>query len=127
CVALLYDTYAVFRLRHTDRIKGAMLMKMLHEMEDGVGIWSAWRGENDDQFPHPITQGEIASLYRRFSRDLRPKPLFELGSRETRGTAGRGYYFEQFKPWWAKYCPDLEIEDAAEQEGVVRQLHAKQK
>jgi hypothetical protein len=61
-------------------------------MEDGVGIWSAWRGEKDDHSPHPITQGEIATLLRGFDhRKLRAKPLFALDSRKTRGKGGRGY------------------------------------
>ena len=72
-----------------------------------MGIWTAWCGDNDDQAPHAITQGEIATLLRRFSRtELRPKPLFDLGSRNSRGVAGRGYYRRQFEPWWARYCAE---------------------
>jgi hypothetical protein len=118
-VMALYDIHAVFHRNNIDRIKSAALTEALNVMEDGVGIWSAWRGENDDHSPHPITQGELATLLRKFNRDLRPRPLFELGSRETRGKAGRGYYKEQFAVWWAKYCPDLEGDDG---EDNVRQL-----
>jgi hypothetical protein len=104
CVSLLYDTRTIFRAENIDRIKSAVLVEKLLEMDDGVGIWDAYRGEADDQSPHRITQGEVATLFRRFDRGLRPKPLFERGSRETRGKAGRGYYREQLEPWWKIYC-----------------------
>jgi hypothetical protein len=101
-VALLYDTRTICRQEGGDRIKSATLVQKLNEMEDGVGIWNAWRGENNDQLPHAITQGETAALFRKFDRGLRPKPLFELGSTK----AARGYFWKQFEPWWARYCPD---------------------
>jgi Protein of unknown function (DUF3631) len=101
-VALLFDIRVVFRRLNVDRIKSAVLAKTLCELEDGAGIWSAWRGESDDQAPHPITQGEIASLLQRLGdHELRPKTVFELGSRKSRGPSGRGYYAHQFKKWWA--------------------------
>ena len=107
CVALLYDIRTIFRRNKVDRIKSSALTAALCEMEDGVGIWSAWRGENDDQSPHLITQGQIATLLRRFDRsNLRPRPLFELGHRKTGSKAGRGYYASQFERWWARYCPE---------------------
>jgi Protein of unknown function (DUF3631) len=106
CVALLYDIRMVLRRLKADRIKSATLAEELHELEDGRGIWSAWRGEVDDQAPHAITQGEIATLLRRFDRNLRPKPLFELGSREKRGKTARGYYASHFERWWLAYCPE---------------------
>jgi Protein of unknown function (DUF3631) len=120
CVALLHDIRMILRRLKADRIKSATLAEELHELEDGLGIWSAWRGENDDQAPHPITQGEIATLLRRFDRNLRPKPLFELGSRETRGKTARGYYASQFERWWLRYCP----EEGASTDNV-RQLRLK--
>jgi hypothetical protein len=124
CVSLLYDIRTIFRADNIDRIKSAALVRKLIEMEDGVGIWSAWRGESDDQSPHEISQGEVATLLRRFDRGLRPRPLFERGSRKTRGTAGRGYYWKQIEPWCAIYCRD---DDAPADLGKVRQLHAKAK
>jgi hypothetical protein len=123
CVALLYDIRTIFRREGVDRIKSATLVKMLHELEEGMGIWSAWRGEADDQTPHPITQGGVAALLRRFDRNLRPKPLFELGSRKSRGKAGRGYFKDQFTYWWKKYCP----EDLDEGSDNAHQLHLKSK
>jgi hypothetical protein len=123
CVALLYDIRTIFRVLNVDRIKSSDLTEALHEMEDGVGIWSAWRGEADEQSPHAIMQGEIATLLKRFHHyDLRPKPVFELGARKTRGKSGRGYYSHQFEKWWAIYCPEGD-EDA----NNVRQLRAKSK
>jgi hypothetical protein len=105
--ALLNDIRTIFRALNVDRIKSSVLTTALHELEDGVDIWSAWRGENDDQSPHAISQGEIATLLKRFHHhELRPKPLFELGSRKERGKAGRGYYRHQFEKWWKIYCPD---------------------
>ena len=106
-VALLTDIRTVFTRLRVDRIKSLALAQALHQLEDGMGIWSAWCGDNDDQSPHAISQGEIASLLRRFTKvELRPRPLFDLGSRDDRGPAGRGYYRKQFEPWWAIYCPE---------------------
>jgi hypothetical protein len=123
CVSLLYDIRTVFRELRIDRIKSSVLAEVLHELEEGAGIWNAYRGEADDQAPHPITQGEIAALLRRFDRDLRPRPLFELGSRETRGKAGRGYYCHQFEKWWAIYCS----EEMSEQPNNLHQLRMEAK
>lgn len=103
-VALLTDIRTVFVRLGVDRIKSLELGRQLHELEDGMGIWTAWCGDNDDQAPHTTTQGEIAMLLRRFSRtELRPRPLFEF-SRLQGAIAGRGYYRSQFEPWWARYC-----------------------
>ena len=105
-VALLYDIRTIFIRRHVDRIASLDLMQELHQLEDGRGIWSSWCGDNDDQAPHAITQGEIATLLRRFSRtELRPKPLFSL-SRHHGGVAARGYHRTQFERWWAGYCTE---------------------
>jgi Protein of unknown function (DUF3631) len=111
CVALLHDIRATFFRLNVDRIKSSVLVAMLNEMEDGAGVWNAWRGENDDQSPHAISQGEVASLLRRFSRDLRPRTVFELGPRGGRGASGRGYHRQQFEQWWERYCPE-DNEDA---------------
>ena len=107
-VAILFDIRLISRRLGVDRIKSAVLAKELHELEDGAaGIWSAWRGENDDQAPHPITQGEIAALLHRLGdRELRPKTAFELGSRKDRGPSGQGYHARQFEKWWPIYCPE---------------------
>jgi hypothetical protein len=124
-VAILIDIRTIFRQLNADRIKSAILAAELHALEDGVGIWSAWRGEADDTSPHAITQGEIALLLRRFDRrNLRPRTIFELGSRKDRGKAGRGYYREQFEKWWTLYCPKDEDDNAADN---VRQLRTKAK
>jgi hypothetical protein len=120
-VALLTDIRTIFIRLQVDRIKSLDLAHALHQLEDGSGIWSAWCGEHDDQAPHPITQGEIALLLRRFSRtELRPKQLQNLGSRDSRGAGGRGYYRKQFEPWWERYCPE-------QSDAEVRQLHTEGK
>ena len=124
CVALLYDIRTIFRREGIDRIKSAALVKALCGMEDGVGIWSAWRGEADDQTPHPITQGGVATLLRRFDRNWHSKTVFELGSRKSRGSSARGYFKNQFTKWWDIYCPEDVEEGAADN---VRQLHSKSK
>jgi hypothetical protein len=117
CVALLTDIRTIFDRRCVDRLKSLDLAQQLHQLEDGMGIWNAWCGDNDDQAPHAISQGEIATLLRRFSRtELRPRPLFDLGSRNSRGAAGRGYYRSQFEPWWEIYCSERTNAE-------VRQLH----
>jgi hypothetical protein len=103
-ICLLYDIRTIFRRLDIDRIKSSVLIEKLRELDDGMGIWDAWRGENDDRAPHPITAGEVAAMLRRFDRNLRPQPMFNLGSRTERGTAGRGYYRSQFESWWARYC-----------------------
>jgi hypothetical protein len=127
CVALLFDIRTIFLRPGVDRIKSAALATALHNLEDGAGIWSAWRGESDDQSPHAITPGEIATLLRRFDRNLRPKTLFEqIGSHKTRGKAGRGYYRDQFRPWWKIYCPEGD-EDAETDAENVRRLRSKSK
>jgi hypothetical protein len=120
-ILLLYDIRTIFRLDNLDRIKSAVLVRKLIELEDGVGIWGAWRGENDDRSPHEITQPEIASLLRRLD-GLRPQTIFERGSRRSRGPSGRGYYRKQFEPWWKIYC--REDDDPADS-GKVRRLHQK--
>ena len=124
-VALLYDVRLIFRRLNVDRIKSAVLVEALRKLEDGVGIWDSWRGENDDQAPHGITQNEVAALLRKFSRDLRPRTVFELGSREERGASGQGYRREQFTKWWARYCSP-EADENADTENV-RQLRPKAK
>ena len=102
-VALITDIRTIFIRRHVDRITSLDLSQELHQLEDGMGIWTAWCGDNDDQASHAISQGEIATLLRRFSRtELRPRPLFTSKS----AVAARGYYRAQFEPWWARYCPE---------------------
>src|SRR5262249_5090182 len=104
-VALLTDIHTIRIRRGGDRIKGPDLNQELHQLEDGMGIWSSWCGENDDQAPHAITHGEVAKMLRRFSRtELRARPLFNLGSRKNRGKPARGFYWKQFEPWWKIYC-----------------------
>jgi hypothetical protein len=48
--------------------------------------------------------------------------MFNLGPRQTRGKAGRGWYFSQFEPWWKLYCPES---DADASENNIRQLRPK--
>lgn len=120
-ISLLYDIRTIFIRRHIDRIKSRDLTQELHQLEDGEGVWSAWTGEREERPPHPITQGEVAMLLRRFSRtELRARPLFSL-SRHSGGVAARGYYRSQFEPWFEGYCPE-----GSEAE-VVRQLRPEAK
>jgi hypothetical protein len=120
-ILLLYDIRTIFRAGNLDRIKSAVLIRELIDMEDGVGLWGAWRGENDDQSPHEITQAEVASLLRRLD-GLRPQTVFERGSRQSRGPSGRGYYRKQFELWWRIYCRD---DDEPANSDMVRRLHPK--
>jgi hypothetical protein len=120
-VALLIDIHTIFIRLLIDRIKSHELIQELHQLEDGMGIWSAWCGENDDQAPHAISQGEVAALLKRFHRtQLRPRTLFaQIGPHEARGKAGRGYYYSQFEPWWKIYYPKYDKDAEADN---VRQL-----
>jgi hypothetical protein len=123
-IALLYDTRLIMRRLGVDRIKGAILASELHALEDGMGVWLVFCGMNGNQPPHPITQGDILAMFRRFDLNLVPKPLFDRGSREDRGKAGRGWYVSQLERWWKIYCPEKDQEDEANN---VQQLRSKPK
>jgi hypothetical protein len=59
-VTLLADIRTVFRIRGADRTSSAALVEALRELDNG--LWSEWRGPNDDRPPHKLTQGELAQL-----------------------------------------------------------------
>jgi hypothetical protein len=63
-VTLLADIRTVFRIRGADRTSSAALVETLRELDNG--LWSEWRGPNDDRPPHKLTQGELAQLLRPF-------------------------------------------------------------
>jgi hypothetical protein len=69
-VALLYDIRTIFRRLNEDRIKSLALAEMLNEMEDGHGIWSAYRGERDDLSPHPRSRCSSLARARRAAKQL---------------------------------------------------------
>jgi hypothetical protein len=114
-IALLYDMRTIRRTDKSDRIKSAVLASKLHELEEGVGIWGAWRGEDESHSPHPITQYEISILLRRFNRALRPT-VFKM-----HGKPARGYLWSQIEPWIKRYCRE---DDEPADPDKIRQLNS---
>ena len=117
-VLVLIDLRTVFHLHGVDRMFSENIIKELIALEDGAGIWSAWRGDRDDQTPHHLTRGELAGLLSRL--DIRPKTVWPLGGRLDRGSSAKGYYKHQFLDAWAR----LRIEEPKD-ENDVRQLRRK--
>jgi hypothetical protein len=72
---------------------------MLLKLNDG--LWTEWRGVNDDRPARKLTQPELANLLRPF--EIRPKTVWSIHRRPSDKSA-RGYYKWQFESAWASYC-----------------------
>jgi Protein of unknown function (DUF3631) len=96
-----------------DCIFSKTLVEKLHAIEDG--LWSEWRGLNDDRQPRALTQAELGHLLREY---------FKIKSRTVRIGADtrRGYRWSQFETTWEAYCP---ASDTATQPSKIIRLVGK--
>jgi hypothetical protein len=99
-VTLLADIRTVFQERGVDRIASSALVDALLGLDDG--LWSEWRGPNDDRPPRKLTQGELSRLLRPFG--IRPKTIWPT-RRRPGDRSSRGYSRLQFEEAWRAYCP----------------------
>jgi hypothetical protein len=113
-VALLYDCRDVFDARGVDRIGSRALVDALNAIEDAG--WSEWQGLKGDRQPRPLTPGELARLLRPLG--IKPHSVWPLGSRESRGAGGKGYYRADFELAWRAYCEG----DTAAQTAPLRHI-----
>jgi hypothetical protein len=95
-VVLLIDIRSVFNARGADRVTSKALIEALLALDDG--LWTDWRGPNDDRPPRKFNQPDLARLLRPFG--IRPRTI-----RLTNNQTARGYLCAQFEPAWAAYCP----------------------
>ena len=68
-VRLLSDIRDTFDRQAVDRLPSAMLIEALIDLPDG--LWSEWRGPQDNQMPHKLTQGSLALMLAPFG--IRPR------------------------------------------------------
>jgi Protein of unknown function (DUF3631) len=101
-IVLLSDIREVFNKTGADRMAGVNLVAELVNLDDGAP-WSEYRGENGDQVPRRLTQGEMVRLLRRFG--IRSRSIWPLGDERRRGTGSRkGFHRHQFETAWERYC-----------------------
>ena len=94
-VQVLQDIRAV----SFDRISKKHLVEALHE----TGHWDAWRGQNDQGKPHPLTTGELSRLLRRFGIRARTNwPIPRLSGSKSFS----GYRRADFEQAWTDHCPE---------------------
>jgi Protein of unknown function (DUF3631) len=110
-VLLLIDIHNIFDQLQTDRITSAALIKALLALDDG--LWSDWRGLNDDRPPRKLNQSDLARLLRLFN--IRPRTIRLV----TQSATSRGYLRVQFESAWAAYCPPA---DTSTQTSKIIQL-----
>jgi hypothetical protein len=94
-VVALTDIRSIFDARGSDRIASKVLIGALLALDDG--LWTDWRGPNDDRPPRKFNQHDLSRLLRPF--DIRPRTV-----RFSDGTS-RGYMRTWFESAWASYCP----------------------
>jgi hypothetical protein len=97
-VVALTDIRSAFDARGIDRITSKALIEALLALDDG--LWTDWRGPNDDRPPRKFNQSDLARLLRPFG--TRPRTI-RFGQRST--DTARGYLRAQFESAWAAYCP----------------------
>jgi hypothetical protein len=103
-VTLLADIRIVFQARGVDRMASAALVAALLGLDHG--LWSEWRGPNDDRPPRKLTQGELSRLLRPFG--IWPKTIWPT-RRRPGDKSSRGYLRSQFETAWHAYCPSPDI------------------
>jgi hypothetical protein len=116
-VVLLGDIRDIFNALGADRLASEILVKALVDMDDGM--WSDWRGVQDDQQPHRLSQGELARLLTPFR--IRPKSIWPV-SRGADSKSRKGYHRSQFEPAWRKYAEAATGDGTAAQANIVRYL-----
>jgi hypothetical protein len=99
-VTLLADIRIVFQARGVDRMASSALVAALLGLDHG--LWSEWRGPNDDRPPRKLTQGELSRLLRPFG--IWPKTIWPA-HRRPGDKSSRGYLRSQFETAWHAYCP----------------------
>ena len=101
-VRLLSDIRDIFdRQPAADRLTSAILVEALIELPDG--IWSEWRGPQDNQVPHKLTQGSLALMLAPFG--IRSRSVWS-GKRAPGVSSHKGYLRSQFEAAWASYCDE---------------------
>ena len=103
-VRLLEDIRDLFDLRPgIDRLTSAAMVDGLLELPDG--LWSEWRGPQDNQVPHRMSQGGLATMLAPFgirsrtiwprdgsggkSARATPQPVERLGRHTATNASGR--------------------------------------
>jgi hypothetical protein len=99
-VTLLRDIRTVFQTRAIDRIASSALVEELLGLDEG--LWTEWRGPNDDRPSRKLTQSELSRLLRPFG--IRPKTIWPA-RRGPGDRSSRGYMRSEFKAAWGSYCP----------------------
>jgi len=99
-VILLRDIRALFDGRQVDRLASAAIVETLNGLD---GLWTEWRGIEDDQQPHRLSQGELARLLAAFG--IRPGTIWPI-PRGPQTRSLKGYYRSQFEAAWRSYCSD---------------------
>jgi hypothetical protein len=99
-ITLLVDIRIAFQARGADRITSSGLVDALVELD--AGLWSEWRGPNDDRPPRRLTPGELSRLLRPFG--IRPRTIWPA-RRRLGDKSSRGYLRSQFEAVWRSYCP----------------------
>jgi hypothetical protein len=115
-VTLLIDVRQIFSERGIVAISSEILVKALHAVDHG--LWSEWRGQDDRQLPHKLTQNELAALLHPFR--IRPKTIWPK-QRRPGDRSKRGYMRSWFVQAWRSYCPP---DDTPPQASNIRHLHS---
>jgi len=113
-VILLGNIRGLFDGCQVDRLASAAIIEALNGLEDG--LWSEWRGTDDDQHPHRLSQGELARLLAAFR--IRPRTIWPI-PRGLQTKSFKGYYRSQFEAAWKSYCSD----GTPSQSSNLRYLH----
>jgi hypothetical protein len=99
-VMLLVDIRRIFNAPHVSRVSSADLVGRLTDLDDTD--WREFRGRNGDEQPRPLSQIQLATLLRPFG--IRSKSVWYL--ERPRRRSQKGYTRDQFRPIWARYCPE---------------------
>ena len=100
-VRLLEDIRDLFDHRPgIDRLTSAAMVDGLLELPGG--LWSEWRGPQDNQVPHRMSQGGLATMLAPFG--IRSRTIWPRAG--SGGKSAKGYLRSQFETAWASYCDE---------------------